>query len=123
MMKKNHLPASVLMMLGLTTGCQDCGRTHVGPCLSIAPENPEPRVRPCLDIKPTDTGVRPCLEIMPDPCLSIAPEPEEGNKPETTTPDGGAMRTPDRDQTRERVLASGVLPADVIALLQSQQEG
>ena len=136
-MKKN-LPASVLMMLGLTTGCQECGRTHVGPCLSIAPEPNPP------DQQPTDTAITPCLEYMPEepranPCLSIAPEPEPKEprvgpclkyalppepkeEDDQTVPDGGAMLTPDRSETRERVLASGVLPEDVVALLQARQK-
>lgn len=119
-------------MLGLTTGCQECGRTHVGPCLSIAPE---PR--------PLDTAITPCLEYIPEsppsPCLSITPEPKEPSvgpclkyapppvkedeeDSEGAPSDGGAMLTPGRDETRARVLASGVLPEDVIALLQTRQQ-
>ncbi len=121
---KRTVPASVLLALGLTAGCRDCGRsTHVGPCLSIMPDPPpDPPEQPpdlsvCLSVAPPDTGVGPCLEYIPED------EPDEEPKPTPEEdPDGGAMLLPDRQDARERVLASGVLPEDVVALLRQRQE-
>lgn len=122
---KKSLPASVLLALGLTAGCRDCGSSHVGPCLSIMPDPPPPQpdgpdVMPCLSIEPEpDTGVGPCLEYVQEPEPETPPEPPP-EEPEED-PDGGAMLTPSRSEAVERVLAQGVLPEDVVALLRKRQ--
>ncbi len=125
---KKTLPASVLLALGLTAGCRECGSTHVGPCLSVIPVPPPstpdgPDVMPCLSIEPDpDTGVGPCLEYVPDPDPDEEPPPEPSPEEEDADPDGGAMLLPSRSEAAERVLAQGVLPEDVVAMLRERQE-
>ena len=157
---KRGLPASVLLALGLTGGCRECGRGHVGPCLSVMPDPPDP-----------DTAVGPCLEYIPEeppteeppteeppteepteeepptgPCLSVQPEPEvmpcldydpeypdlepDGSEPEGAEPEGSAPEGEQksgarlhRQEAQDRVLARGVLPDDVAALLRDRQRG
>ena len=160
------LPRSVLLALGLTAGCQQCGKTHIGPCLSIAPDpDPNnPHVGPCLspveppEPPPRDTGVAPCLsEVAPEdppeqppdlgvclsiilpehvgpcldfpveppeppeppiePCLEYISEPEPEPAPEPAGDDGKGGKTGSIQGVRDRVLARGVLPEDVAALL------
>jgi hypothetical protein len=114
----SRLPRSVLLALGLTAGCQDCGREHLGPCLSFVPEEPPPPdVGHCLSEE-----LGPCLEYVPeeppmDVCLSILPRerpepPEPKPEPEPEPEPEGSL-----DAARRRVLARGVLPEDVAALL------
>lgn len=133
---KTRLPRSVLLALGLTASCDRCSRHHVGPCLNIAPEalpDPEPEpeperpihIGPCLKIappdpepppepQPADTGVHPCLEFAPDY--------NEGGGNPTPEPEGEQGALP-RDSARQKVLAQGILPDDVAALLRKKRRG
>lgn len=124
MPKKTPLPRSVLLALGLTTGCQQCGSTHLGPCLSpvvdeVTPPPPpqDTAVGPCLSELP-DPYIGPCLSPVDEPppmdvCLSVLPEPEPPEPvPQPTPADGASGQRAPSDAVR-RVLARGVLPDDV----------
>ena len=133
MPKKTPLSQSVLLALGLSTGCQQCGSAHIGPCLSP----PIDEVTPCLS-PPEDTAVGPCLSETPEPhvgpclepvpeprpeltpCLSPVPEPVPEPVPAPVPapqPADGASGQHEPDDAVRRVLARGVLPDDVAALL------
>lgn len=113
----NRLPQSVILALGLS-GCPDCGSTHLGPCLS--PPAPDTDVGPCLSEEPPQPD--PCLVTLPPPepepelgpCLSPPAEPTP--PPAQVPPDASGSLLRD-DSPRARVLARGVLPDDVAALL------
>lgn len=97
---------------GLSAGCHDCGSaTHVSPCLDI-------QVVPA-----EDTAIGPCLVYMPEPTAPGEPaRPPQEEDSEAAPDDGGDASWSPRQQVRERILASGVLPAAVAALLKTQQE-
>ncbi|MDG1478507.1 MAG: hypothetical protein P8R54_02905 [Myxococcota bacterium] len=125
---KKPLPVSVVIALGLTAGCQDCGSPHVGPCLSAIEESSstppaldEIKVMHCLSDAPdTGTVVRPCLEFIPEPEPDEEPQPPS-EKGEGDDPGDGARRLPSRSEAVERVLAQGMLPEDVVALIRARQ--
>jgi hypothetical protein len=110
----SKLPPSVLLALGLTTSCDRCSQPHLGPCLSIEIEEPEEpeevHIGPCLKYapEPVDTGLGPCLEYPPE---LEEEEPDPGGEQGALSP----------GSVRERVLARGVLPEDVAALLRKRQ--
>lgn len=106
-----------------------------GPCLEMRPEPPPPptdsddpgEAQPtaCLNIAPEPT-VAPCLEVVEPPppppstrpprvgpCLKFAPEPR--TEPEPRDPQGALRPAPGRPV--DAVLARGVLPDDIAALL------
>jgi len=129
---KRPLPVSVMVALGLTAGCRDCGSPHVGPCLSVLedssstpPALDELKVMPCLSDAPdTGTIVRPCLEFIPEPEPNEEPQPpseKEEEEGEGDDPGDGARRLPSRSEAVERVLAQGMLPEDVVALIRARQ--
>ena len=79
----------------------------VGPCLSDPGPQPDPDVGPCLG-RPLDPDidVGPCLEDVP-------PTLDEGPLPADVPPAEARSRA----AVRERLIASGALPADVAARL------
>lgn len=123
----DKLPPSVLIALGLSVACAgDCGGGLLGPCLEPMPPE-EPDVGPCLSERPNpppEPPLEPCLSVQPDPqppepdlgpCLSPPAPPDP---PPPSGEDAGLRRAPGeerlaREDVRKRVLARGVLPADV----------
>lgn len=85
----------------------------VGPCLKVAPEPLDPGLSP-LPEPPEE--VRPCLDFAP--CLSeLPPEPPPRDPPMEPEPVDGDQGAVPTQRPVDRVLARGVLPQDVAALL------
>ena len=120
------LPLSVLIALGLAAcGTRQCGEVTTHPCLSVvapdpeppAPPDPTPPTTPKPAPDPT-TQPKPALPTAPlRPCLSIAPPPDPRIDPEADPAPDDQGRIDDPREVRERVLASGSLPEDVVARL------
>lgn len=153
------IPPQVLLSLGLTSGCQKCGETHMGVCLEAPMGTPHDNMEASgnagdnggegsSDGGDTDEYLGPCLLVLPNPdwdtdnrafdddrihlgpCLKVAPPREDGPPPPPSPPspapapesDDPSQPASDQgntaDEARSRVLARGVLPADVAALLE-----
>ena len=126
-MPPGKLDASILLALGLAAGCgdKDTADTDNGPCLDY-PTDTDVDTGPCLT-QIEDTG--PCLDIPSDtgdtgdtnPCLDYPVDTGD------TGDDGqeGRQARPaipvDRAVVQQRVLESGVLPDDVVKLLEKRR--
>ncbi len=99
------------------------GEDH-GPCLNVAQE-PRPEHQPCLDF-PAELPPEGRPEAAPGPCLKVAPEPAPAPGDDgrmclsELDPEGGTGALPRREPV-EDVLARGVLPDDVAALLRARR--
>lgn len=98
-------------------------------CLNIAPEPP---VAPCLEVvepppQAPPPPIGPCLKVAPDPrpappeelqpCLDFAPVAPDAPAQEPAAPTGEDQGAVPAHRPVDRVLARGVLPDDVAALL------
>ena len=117
------LPQSIIIALGLSAGCDACTTkspvpdapeaerpVQLGPCLEVIPEADTAEPRP-----PTRVG--PCLKVIPREDIE-EPRPSMP-EPEPASPSGEGHGV--LEDARERVLARGVLPADVVAMLKRRQ--
>ncbi|MEQ1568466.1 MAG: hypothetical protein ABMA64_22710 [Myxococcota bacterium] len=139
------LPTSLVALLGLAQSCVGPGGSDkdsgTSPCLTTTQETGT--VGPCL--APTThsetggSGVGPCLEPTTPyetggsgvgPCLTSIEETGDSGVPGDTgatsgtsgTSGGGTGALGLRDQVRDRVLASGRLPNDVVERLSGPRQ-
>lgn len=118
---ETELKLRVLAALGLLACLPDrCSEPETHPCLSVIPE---PEVTPCLSppltpcLSVPEPPVAPCLSIPELPPVAPCLVPPEQPPPPPAPDKQGAHKPIDADEVRERVLASGRLPEDVIERL------